>query len=333
VDYEVWLIKASDLVAADSNGKSDPYPVVYQGGTASKLTLKFARKFDVKAKNLNPVWDMMSLEIAAPKPGETFTIDLYDKDVLSDDFLGHVKVDVLAHVGKGPVTLPLEPRAGKKDKVKGNVTFELREQGAHRARELGPSLSRHYAKWLTGNDKWESISAVHKMWLIFKTLCAGKESMPSTKVADFLKEMSGQSGHTAEESAAVMRIYDDNKDGSTDFFELMNFFHDSVQKMTSEQGKARFVITGAFSTLVKDDGKVDIELLKKILTAFVPMPGKRDQEKLKEAVETAAKEVMEGLDANKDGTVSMKELREYCLESPALQSVIRTLQEVPMKKD
>jgi len=276
---------------------------------------------------------MMSLEVAAPKQGDTFTIDLYDKDVLTDDFLGHVKVDIFAHIGKGVVTVPLEPRPGKKDKVKGTVTYEIREQGAFGARQLGPSLSRHYAKWLTGNEKWESVSAVHKMWMIYKTLCGNKDAMPSTKVADFLKEMSGQSGHSAEESAAVMRIYDDNKDGETDFFELMNFFHDSVQKMSSEQGKARFVITGAFSTLVKEDGHVEIETLKKILTAFVPMPGKRDPEKLKETVEAAAIKVMDGLDANHDGTVTMKELREYCLESPALQAVIRSLQEVPMKKE
>jgi len=239
-------------------------------------------------------------------------------------------VDVFDSVGKGAITAPLQPRAGKKDKVKGTITFELREQGTAAGRDLGTSLSRHYAKWLTGNDKWESVSAVNKMFATYKTLCGGKDTMPSTKVAEFLKELSGQDAHSADEAAAVMRIYDDNKDGSTDFFELMTFFHDSVSKMQSAQGKARFVIVGAFSTLLKDDGHVDQETLRKILLAFVPLADKRDPEKLKATMDECVKEVMEGLDANHDGTITMKELREYCLESAALQTIIRTLHEIPL---
>jgi len=244
--------------------------------------------------------------------------------------LGHLNIDIHAHIGKGEVTLPLQARPGKKDKVKGTLTFKLLEQGIKPA-DLGSSLLYHFAKKLTGDDKWESRTAVEKMYRTYSTLCGSEPGLTAKQVQQFLAELSNSKGSGEAEIAAVMRIYDDDGDQHADFFELMTFFIDSVTKGQTAQGKSRFMLAGAFSAMLKDDGHMDQDTLRKLLEAMVPMHNDRDPEKMKAAVDEAVKEVMDGLDKNHDGTVSMKELRTYCLESPALQTVIRELCAIPMK--
>ncbi|KAI3370182.1 hypothetical protein L3Q82_024968 [Scortum barcoo] len=82
----IILLEAQSLVAQDSilggikKGKSDPYAKINVG--------KFAFKSSVIKENLNPVWNEMYEVVLRPQPGQEVQVELYDKDMDKDDFLG-----------------------------------------------------------------------------------------------------------------------------------------------------------------------------------------------------------------------------------------------------
>jgi len=318
------------LVAADSNGKSDPYPVVYQRKTEEKGVKKLARKYRVKPKTLDPVWDTYFAELQAPKDDAIVYVDLYDKDTVNDDFLGKVEINVKDTLGKGQVTIPLQPRDGKKDKVKGTITFEFKELGVDTS-ELGFSLTSHYAVKLGGKEDFSNRMAIRKMWDAYVALAGTKGGITAHEWQLWQKKINPEKVNSEDDIKALARIYDDNYDGLTNFFELMKFYCDAVAQGSSAMGKARFTLTGAFSALVDDTGKVDQTTLRTVLTAFIPDAEHRDPEKMNHALDDAVKEVMEGLDSNHDGTITMREVREYILDGPGLATVIQELRAIPMK--
>ncbi|XP_056293820.1 extended synaptotagmin-1 isoform X2 [Pseudoliparis swirei] len=88
----IILLEAQRLVAKDNmmggmvKGKSDPYAKINVGG------VEFVS--NVIKENLNPVWNEMYEVVLRPLPGQEVQVDLYDKDMSRDDFLGRSKISV-----------------------------------------------------------------------------------------------------------------------------------------------------------------------------------------------------------------------------------------------
>jgi hypothetical protein len=83
----VRLISGRSLIAADLNGKSDPYVRVIQ--SRNQYTSK------VIEKTLNPTWnETFTLAVANPAT-EMLIVEVYDKDKYGkDDLLGYVAIDL-----------------------------------------------------------------------------------------------------------------------------------------------------------------------------------------------------------------------------------------------
>jgi hypothetical protein len=79
------VIKAKDLIAADSGGTSDPYVRIHVGKEIAN-----GRKTRVVKKTLNPEWnEQFEINIRESQRKETVTIEVFDKDVIGkDDSLG-----------------------------------------------------------------------------------------------------------------------------------------------------------------------------------------------------------------------------------------------------
>ncbi|CAJ1051129.1 extended synaptotagmin-1 isoform X2 [Xyrichtys novacula] len=86
----VVLLEAKSLVAKDSimgiKGKSDPYAKISVG--------EFLFKSNVIKENLNPVWNEMYEVVLRPQSGQEVQVELFDKDMDKDDFLGRFKISV-----------------------------------------------------------------------------------------------------------------------------------------------------------------------------------------------------------------------------------------------
>ncbi|XP_019132279.2 extended synaptotagmin-1 [Larimichthys crocea] len=88
----IILMEAQTLVAKDKmmggliKGKSDPYAKINVG--------EFAFKSKVIDGNLNPVWNEMYEMVLRPQSGQEVQVELYDKDMDKDDFLGRFKISV-----------------------------------------------------------------------------------------------------------------------------------------------------------------------------------------------------------------------------------------------
>ncbi|XP_050930736.1 extended synaptotagmin-1 isoform X1 [Lates calcarifer] len=88
----IILFEAQSLVAKDNKmggmvkGKSDPYAKINVGEVAFKS--------NVIKENLNPVWNEMYEVVLRPQSGQEVQVELYDKDMDQDDFLGRMKISV-----------------------------------------------------------------------------------------------------------------------------------------------------------------------------------------------------------------------------------------------
>ncbi|KAM9759327.1 uncharacterized protein esyt1b [Menidia menidia] len=88
----IILLEAQNLVAKDNmmggmvKGKSDPYAKI------SVAQVQF--KSNVVKENLSPVWNEMYEVVMRPQPGQVLQVELYDKDMDKDDFLGRFKISV-----------------------------------------------------------------------------------------------------------------------------------------------------------------------------------------------------------------------------------------------
>nr|XP_019941983.1 PREDICTED: extended synaptotagmin-1-like [Paralichthys olivaceus] len=88
----IILLEAQSLVAKDNKmggmvkGKSDPYAKISVGDDAFKS--------NVIKDNLNPVWNEMYEVVLRPQSGQEMQVELYDKDMDKDDFLGRFKISV-----------------------------------------------------------------------------------------------------------------------------------------------------------------------------------------------------------------------------------------------
>ncbi|XP_034536870.1 extended synaptotagmin-1 isoform X2 [Notolabrus celidotus] len=88
----IIVLEAQSLVAKDSmmggmvKGKSDPYVKMNVG--------EFVFKSNVIKENLNPVWNEMYEVVLRPQSGQEVKVELFDKDMDKDDFLGRLKISV-----------------------------------------------------------------------------------------------------------------------------------------------------------------------------------------------------------------------------------------------
>ncbi|XP_028302323.1 extended synaptotagmin-1 isoform X2 [Gouania willdenowi] len=88
----IILMEAQNLVAKDNKmggmvkGKSDPYAKISVDG------LGFKSK--VIKEDLNPVWNEMYEVVLRPQAGQEVQVELFDKDMDQDDFLGRFKTSV-----------------------------------------------------------------------------------------------------------------------------------------------------------------------------------------------------------------------------------------------
>ncbi|XP_041638932.1 extended synaptotagmin-1 [Cheilinus undulatus] len=86
----IILLEAQSLVAKDTvmmvKGKSDPYAKVSVGESMFRS--------NVIKENLNPVWNEMYEVVLRPQSGQEVQVELFDKDMDKDDFLGRLKISV-----------------------------------------------------------------------------------------------------------------------------------------------------------------------------------------------------------------------------------------------
>ncbi|KAM9860032.1 extended synaptotagmin-1 [Aulostomus maculatus] len=88
----IILLEAQNLVAKDNKlggmvkGKSDPYAKISVGEVAFKS--------NVINENLNPVWNEMYQVVLRPQSGQEVNVELYDKDMDKDDFLGRLNMSM-----------------------------------------------------------------------------------------------------------------------------------------------------------------------------------------------------------------------------------------------
>nr|XP_046239959.1 extended synaptotagmin-1 isoform X1 [Scatophagus argus] len=88
----IILLEAQSLVAKDNmmggmvKGKSDPYAKISVG--------EFVFKSNVIKENLNPVWNEMYEVVLRPQSGQEVQVELFDKDMDKDDFLGRFRISV-----------------------------------------------------------------------------------------------------------------------------------------------------------------------------------------------------------------------------------------------
>ncbi|XP_076123859.1 uncharacterized protein esyt1b [Alosa pseudoharengus] len=85
----IHLVGAQNLVAKDKvmgmiKGKSDPYVKISIGGKTFKS--------DVIKGNLNPNWNEMYEVVLTKLPGQELLLEMFDKDMDQDDFMGRLKI-------------------------------------------------------------------------------------------------------------------------------------------------------------------------------------------------------------------------------------------------
>ena len=88
------LLAARNLTAADSDGTSDPYAMLFVGSSEDA-----AQTSSTVSSELNPVWEDQAFSFADVAQGESVTVRVFDYDYIgSDDPLGEVRVPVEAAV-------------------------------------------------------------------------------------------------------------------------------------------------------------------------------------------------------------------------------------------
>ncbi|CAH3128724.1 unnamed protein product [Porites lobata] len=82
----ITILQGKEMPAMDSNGLSDPFCVVRVNNSK-----KF--KTNVAYETLTPVWNE-SVSIAMPQGDDKINLDVFDKDVFQNDFMGTVSLSV-----------------------------------------------------------------------------------------------------------------------------------------------------------------------------------------------------------------------------------------------
>ncbi|XP_047404992.1 extended synaptotagmin-1 isoform X1 [Sciurus carolinensis] len=95
----IHVLEAQDLIAKDRflgglvKGKSDPYVKLKLAGRSFRSS--------VVREDLNPRWNEIFEVIVTPIPGQELEVEVFDKDLDKDDFLGRCKVSLTAVLNSG----------------------------------------------------------------------------------------------------------------------------------------------------------------------------------------------------------------------------------------
>jgi len=89
---KVRIIAGRDLLACDSNGKSDPYCLIWIEGLGGTLVDKKPKKTHTKKKTLSPQWDETFVFPVNNPRDEKIYIQVWDWDIGSDDEMGGVRI-------------------------------------------------------------------------------------------------------------------------------------------------------------------------------------------------------------------------------------------------
>jgi len=145
----VVIDRAFNLPSADSNGLSDPY-VVLKFGRAEKYRTR------VQKKTLNPLWNEECFFPAQIHTAIPLEIEVWDKDLISNDLLGRTELDVSRILSMTqPDTFDLQLKKGNPEMNQGMIRLrvrrerrpaqEVKKKDLRRAKWLNPSPSRTVA--------------------------------------------------------------------------------------------------------------------------------------------------------------------------------------------
>ncbi|XP_078344796.1 uncharacterized protein LOC144630322 isoform X2 [Oculina patagonica] len=133
----ITILQGKDMAAMDSNGLSDPFCVV-RVNNAKKF------KTNVAYETLTPVWNE-SVSIAMPQEGDKISLDVFDKDVFQNDFMGTVSltVDDIKEASKkgGPQWYKLQEAESGEIQVQIKVSKPGEEDDTDKAAESQPGES------------------------------------------------------------------------------------------------------------------------------------------------------------------------------------------------
>lgn len=153
---DLTILQAKDLMPADRNGLSDPYCVILMG---SKKVFKTA----VKKNTLFPKWNE-STSFLVQEDSHLMEIFVYDKDMISKDFLGKViltldKLKEISHKGTAE-WIPLQRAKSGQIQIKCTVTCTSSEEQGKKFRSIRRNSHRSSVK---NNDVFlPVVDAVHE---------------------------------------------------------------------------------------------------------------------------------------------------------------------------
>eukprot|EP01087_Luapelamoeba_hula_P018521 TRINITY_DN5975_c0_g1_i2.p1 TRINITY_DN5975_c0_g1~~TRINITY_DN5975_c0_g1_i2.p1 ORF type:complete len:130 (-),score=23.05 TRINITY_DN5975_c0_g1_i2:204-593(-) len=123
LQLEVEVVEARDLLAADMNGKSDPYVKLYMDKQKSKTT--------TQKKTLSPLW-RHQCKFSNIQPDSELKLVVWDHDTFSDDYLGQLILsrDFLAGLKKSQEHCDewfgLVDKHNNRDQPRGSIHLQLR---------------------------------------------------------------------------------------------------------------------------------------------------------------------------------------------------------------
>jgi len=323
-DYRIHVKAAYDVLAADMNGKSDPYCVVL--GTAHYGT-KIKCKSRVIKANLNPVWNF-DASLSFVDPNSKIKIEVYDKDAVGkDDFLGEVDVP-MDHVDGKMIKLKLQ---GKK--AKGEIEFSVLELGPYTDLDyIGPSWTSYFCDVIADSSvdgRYKLVSDLRREYVKRATTTGktGHKGLKTDQVMDCIKAVI-PSGQTLP--ADVFKLYEDNNDGVIDFFELCRFIRDIIKLGSGKLPKEAFA-TQVWFGFSYDDGQVDVKSLRKNLDTLVQEKEKKDPEKLNAKLDEVAERMVKAMDKDNSGVVTADELRDFSHNRGEFIKFVQELNSVPNK--
>jgi len=324
-DYRVHVKAAHDVLAADLNGKSDPYCVVL-------ATTSFGSKLKYKSRSikatLNPVWNF-DTSLSYVDPSTKVKIEVYDKDAVGkDDYLGEVEVDLKEGSDGKLKTVKLQ---GKK--AKGDIEFSVLELGPYTDLDyIGPSWTSYFCDVIadsTLDGRYKLVSDLRREFhkRATKVGKSGHKGLLTTEVMDCIKAVipSGQAL-----PADVFKLYEDNNDGVIDFFELCKFIRDIIKLGLGTLPKEAFA-TQVWFGFSYEDGQVDVKALRKNLDTLVQDKDKKDPEKLTAKLDEVADSMFKAMDKDNSGVVTAEELRAFSHSRTEFTKFVQELNSVPNK--
>mmetsp|Transcript_6716 Transcript_6716/g.18972 ORF Transcript_6716/g.18972 Transcript_6716/m.18972 type:complete len:437 (+) Transcript_6716:126-1436(+) len=156
----VTIHAGKDLIAMDTTGKSDPYIVVRVLKNEEKPKTIYTT--EIINQTLNPTWnENLSIKQSSLSGAHTLRFSIYDKDVLSDDFMGNVNIPVNRIQGENiDEWFTVEPKEGKKaSKVSGTVHI-ISDCGEES--NLGQTLYERGLKKFTSGEKAEGLKLLEE---------------------------------------------------------------------------------------------------------------------------------------------------------------------------